>query len=122
MADNVKFIYMPASSLASRRIIEQSSYTTTPDQSPNDPTPPCGEAVHKRSLNAEEMKTVDLILQMEQNSHAKTFEPPSREISITEQNERKSNMSVHSEGFENGKTSVGAQLQDSKLSITLKLV
>lgn len=116
MADSSRFIYMPASALASRRLIEQSSYTTTPAQSPNDPTPPCGEAVYKRSLDAEEIKTVDLILQKEQNSDTKHFEPPGRNVSITERNEkRKSNKSVYSEGLEEGKRSVEEELEASKV-------
>ena len=122
MSDSSKFIYMPASSLASRRIIEQSSYTTTPAQSPTDPTPPCGETVYKRSLDAQNIETVDLILQTEQHSDTKMFESPSRKISMLERNEkRKRNKSVHREGLGNGKKSVNEELDNSKLSIILKL-
>lgn len=38
------FIYVPASSRASRMIIEQSSYSTTPDLSPGNHTPLSGQA------------------------------------------------------------------------------
>lgn len=88
-SENSRFIYMPASSLASRRIIEQSSYTTTPDQSSTDPTPPCGEAMYKRSLDDEKIKTVDSILQMKQISDTEIFEPPSEKVEGNEKNTRK---------------------------------
>lgn len=121
MSDNFRFIYMPASALASRRIIEQSSYTTTPDQSPADATPPCGEAVYKRSLDAEKIKTVDLILQMEQTTDAQTFEPCSKETSSVEGNTKTGNKPVDREDFKKGKKSAKENLDVSKLSITLEL-
>lgn len=65
---------MPASALASRQIIEQSSYTTTPDQSSTDPTPPCGEAVFKKPFDADSLQKVDLYLQIEQRCHAEDIE------------------------------------------------
>lgn len=121
MADNSRFIYMPASALASRRIIDQSSYTTTPDQTPTDATPPCGEAVYKRSLDAEKIKTVDLILQMQQTMDARTFELCSEETSAVEGNKKTGNKSVDREGFKNGKKSVEEKLEVSKLGITLEI-
>jgi hypothetical protein len=76
MSDTSKFLYMPASALASRRIIEESSYTTTPDQSSADGILSCGEAVvHEKSLDTEKMKAVDMILQMNQSSNDDGFEP-----------------------------------------------
>lgn len=72
MSNNSRFIYMPASALASRQIIDQSSYTTTPNQSPTDPTPSCGEYMYKRSLDNEEIKDIDFILEMERESQAES--------------------------------------------------
>lgn len=80
MSDTSKFLYIPASALASRRIIEESSYTTTPDQSSADGIPSCGEAVvHEKSLDGEKMKAVDMLLQMNQSSNDDGFEPSTEE-------------------------------------------
>lgn len=87
MSDNSRFIYMPASALASRRIIEQSSYSTTPNQSSTDATPPCGEAVYKRSLDDDKINNVDLFLEMEQISDSELLEPHSRKEFILGGNE-----------------------------------
>lgn len=78
MSDSSRFVYVPGSTLASRRIIEQSSYRTTPDQSSADPTPACGEAVYKTSLDDEKMNTVNLILEMEQTPTVKRFSRTAR--------------------------------------------
>lgn len=62
-SDKSRFIFTPGSALASRKIIEESSYTTTPDQFSADPTPPCGEAIYrKKPIDAEKLKTVNMIL------------------------------------------------------------
>jgi hypothetical protein len=77
-SDNPNFNYMSASALASRRIIDKSSYTTTPDHSSADATPPCGEWVKKQPLDGEKLKKINLILQIEQNSGTKAVEPSSK--------------------------------------------
>jgi hypothetical protein len=77
---------MSASALASRRINVQSSYTTTTDHSSTDPTPPCEEAVYKRSLDDEKVKTVDLISEMEQTSDVNIFGPHRDEELMVEGN------------------------------------
>lgn len=75
-SDKSRFVFTPASALASRKIIEESSYTTTPNQSSADPTPPCGEAVYrKKPLDAEKLKTVNTILKRDQTGDSKTFKP-----------------------------------------------
>lgn len=88
MSDNSRFIYIPASALASRKIIEQSSYTTTPGQSSADPTPPCGEMVYQTSLDDEKIRIVDSILAMEQTSDAEAYEPRREEESSDGRNEK----------------------------------
>lgn len=68
-SDQSKFQFLSAGALASRRIVEESSYTTTPDQSPADPIPPCGEAIYRRkTLDKEGLKAVDVILEQNQSS------------------------------------------------------
>lgn len=63
-SDQSKFQFLSAGALASRRIIEESSYTTTPDQSPADPVPPCGEAIYRsKSLDKEGLEAVGFILE-----------------------------------------------------------
>lgn len=70
MAHDPRFVYVPASSLASRAIIEQCSYTTTPNLSSSEMTPACGEAVHKKSSDADNMDLVDLKLRTVLSSEA----------------------------------------------------
>lgn len=66
-SDQSKFQFLSAGALASRRIIEESSYTTTPDQSPADPIPSCGEAIYRRkALDKEGLKAIDVILEQRQ--------------------------------------------------------
>lgn len=75
-ADQSKFQFLSAAALASRRIVDESSYTTTPDQSPADPIPPCGEAIYRRNaLNKEGLKAVDVILEQNQTSAVKQQMP-----------------------------------------------
>ena len=71
-AHNPKYAYVPASSLASRRIIEQSSYNTTPDHSPYASTPPCGEWVSSTTLDTKDMETVHSAIRMMRDSETKT--------------------------------------------------
>jgi hypothetical protein len=70
MSDN-RFTYMSAGALASRRIIEQSSYATTPSRSPGDATPACGESIYKCDLGEENIKKVDSILEAERTIDGK---------------------------------------------------
>jgi hypothetical protein len=65
MSEGSKYLWVPASSQASRTIIEQSSYRTTPAQSSGEPTPPCGQRVHKVVLSLQAIKKVDMILKNE---------------------------------------------------------
>lgn len=79
---------MSEGALASRRIIEQSSYTTTPSRSPGDATPYCGEAVYHWKLVEEDMRKVDSLLQEQKvsgtkNLKAQTDEVPSPERKTT---------------------------------------
>jgi hypothetical protein len=70
MADN-RFTYLSAGGLASRRIIEESSYTTTPSRTPGDATPACGESIYKCVLGDENIKKVDSILEAERTIDGK---------------------------------------------------
>lgn len=70
MAHDPRFVYVPASSLASRAIIEQCSYMTTPDLSSSEMTPACGEAVYKKSSDADHMDLVDSKLRTVLSSEA----------------------------------------------------
>lgn len=79
MSDN-RFTYMSAGALASRRIIEQSSYTTTPSKSPGDATPSCGEAVYEWKLGEENMKKVDSLLQEQEASGVKKLKAQTDEV------------------------------------------
>ncbi|RWQ96107.1 hypothetical protein C8Q69DRAFT_463972, partial [Paecilomyces variotii] len=54
------FLYVPASSMASRRDIEQSSYSTTPALSQGAHTPPSGQMTYY--LPEEELAAVDDVL------------------------------------------------------------
>ncbi|KAJ9268360.1 hypothetical protein DTO212C5_5512 [Paecilomyces variotii] len=54
------FLYVPASSMASRRDIEQSSYSTTPALSQGAHTPPSGQMTYY--LPEEELVAVDDVL------------------------------------------------------------
>lgn len=58
-------VWVPASSQASRKIIEESSYATTPAQSTGEPTPPCGQRVNKIAFSKQEIKEIDTMLQKE---------------------------------------------------------
>ena len=59
MAKQSVYLYVPASSRASRKIIEDSSYTTTPGLSPGDVTPTCGLATSKTVITSENIKVLD---------------------------------------------------------------
>lgn len=75
-SDQSKFQFPSAGALSSRRIIEESSYTTTPDQSPADPVPPCGEAIYRRkALDKEGLKTVGVILEQGRPLEVKQQKP-----------------------------------------------
>lgn len=66
-SDQSKFQFLSAGALASLRIIEKSSYTITPDQSPADPVPACGETIYRRkALDNEGLEAVDVILETSQ--------------------------------------------------------
>lgn len=122
MSDDSRFIYVPGSTLASRKIIEQSSYTTTPDQSSADPTPACGEAVYKTSLNTEKMQTVNLILEMEQTSGAKVFQPHNEEEPMDDRKEeRTSKKAIDRAGLKKGKRINKDKSHVPKLSIKITL-
>ena len=79
MSDN-RFTYMSGAALASRRIIEQSSYTTTPSRSPGDASPSCGEAVYDWKLGEENMKKVDSLLEEQEVSDAKNLKAQTDEV------------------------------------------
>ena len=79
MPDN-RFTYMSGAALASRRIIEQSSYTTTPSRSPGDATPSCGEAIYDWKLGEENMKKVDSLLEEQEVSDAKNLKAQTDEV------------------------------------------
>ena len=79
MSEN-RFTYMSGAALASRRIIEQSSYTTTPSRSPGDATPSCGEAVYDWKLGEENMKKVDSLLQEQEVYHARNLKAQTDEF------------------------------------------
>lgn len=122
MSDNSRFIYVPGSTLASRRIIEQSSYTTTPDQSSADATPACGETVYKTSLDDEKMNTVNLILEMEQTSGVKVFQPHGEEQPMDGRNEeRTSKKAIDRAGLKKGKRINKDKSHVPKLSIKTTL-
>lgn len=54
-----QYTWLSASSLASRKAIEDSSYTTTAPQSPGAPTPPSGQVSYKPCLDKTGLDTVD---------------------------------------------------------------
>ncbi|OJJ31443.1 hypothetical protein ASPWEDRAFT_45368 [Aspergillus wentii DTO 134E9] len=70
MSDTSHFTYIPAGALASRRIIEESSYRTTPAQSSQDKTPPCGEATYKHSIGEKETEAINAALRNRTNAEA----------------------------------------------------
>lgn len=83
-SDQPKFQFLSAGALASRRIIEESSYTTTPDQSPADPVPPCGEAIYRRkALDKEGLKAVGVILEQGRPLEVKQQKPLCENINGT---------------------------------------
>lgn len=123
-SDKSKFLFMSGSALASRRIIEESSYATTPDQSSADPTPPCGEAVYrKKPLDTENLKTVDMILKMGQARDGETLRPPSKKTSTIGSSEKSTDKeSIGKDETDESKKSTGKELEIPKLSIMFKLL
>lgn len=78
-----KFQFQSAGVLASRRLIEEPSHTTTPGptphHSPADPVPPCCEAIYRRkALDKEGLEAVGGILKLSQALEMKEQEPFSK--------------------------------------------
>lgn len=89
MAKQSVYLYVPACSQASRRIIEESSYSTTPSLSPGDVTPNCGLATTKTVITSESIKVLDKKL---------ANEPKLERISSSKENTMAENQPSKGEG------------------------